>query len=249
MPVITFDFHNTMATCDPWFDLEVRDLPWAVVSHLGLPAGTQLNKSDLDREYAELRRRVIESGEEINAFDSVFEILQAHDVDVARPAINKATDELMVVALESLEPVEGIAETIHYLRARGCRLGVISSAVHHQFVEWSIRKMGLRETFTSVVTSASAGYYKSSPRIYEQSLRELNAEPRRTVHVGDSLRWDVSGSQLAGMNAIWLDTGRIETWTPSTSSPGVPDLTITSMAGAGPIIHAFAIEAEQLPCV
>lgn len=245
MPVITFDFHNTIATCDAWFDLEVRDLPWAVASHLGLTARVQLDKIEMDAAYAALRRRVIESGHEIDAFESVTAVLAEYGVVVDRPTTIQAVDELMSVALTSVEPVEGICETIRHLRERDCLLGVISSAVHHGFVEWSIGRLNLRDSFSSIVTSASAGYYKSSRRIYEHSLRELRADPGHTVHVGDSLRWDVNGAQMAGMKAIWLDTGRTER---GRSIPLVrvrPDLTLTSMIGAGPIIYDLAVKAES----
>lgn len=247
MPVITFDFHNTIANCDPWFDLEVRDLPWAVLARLGFRPTVAVNKAGLDMAYAALRRRVIDSGDEIDAFDSVVDILRAHDIVLDRPVLDRTVDELMTGALESLEPVQGVAETIRYLRARDCRLGVISSAVHHQFVEWSLCRMDLSAAFSSVVTSASAGYYKSSPRIYEHSLRELNTDPGNAVHVGDSLRWDVSGAKQAGMSAIWLNTGRFETRTTTPSMPVAPDLIISSMVDAGPIIYAFATEAGQIP--
>jgi len=236
-----------MANCDPWFKLEVRDLPWAVVAHLGCTATARLTKPDLDAAYNALRRRVIDSGDEIDALSAVVEILAEYDVVLERRVVIKAIDELMLAALTSLEPVAGIAETVRHLHARDCRLGVISSAVHHQFVEWSIRKMDLGDAFSSIVTSASAGYYKSSPRIYQHSLRELNATPGQATHVGDSVRWDVGGAQQAGMNAIWLDTGRPENRTSSLSINVTPDLTITSMEGAGPLIYAFAVWAEHMP--
>ena len=245
MPVITFDFHNTIATCDPWFELEVRDLPWAVVSHLDLASSSDADRLTLDAAYATLRRGVIASGDEIDAFDAVFRILNAHGVAVDRHTVERAVDDVMRNTLAALEPVEGIAETIPYLRDRGCRLGIVSSAVHHQFVDWSLEAIGLRDAFSSIVTSASAGYYKSSPRIYEHALRELDAFPAQSVHVGDSLRWDVGGSQRAGMKAIWLDTGRVETGSPNPAQGFVPDLTLGSMVGAGPLIHAFAIDAER----
>jgi HAD superfamily hydrolase (TIGR01509 family) len=246
VPVITFDFHNTIATCDPWFALEVRNLPWAVATHLDLASTSQVDRHELDSAYARLRGGVIASGEEIDAFDAVFAVLNAQGLTVDRHTVERAVDTLMWEAMAALEPVEGIAETIPYLRDRDCRLGIVSSAVHHQFVDWSLDTLGLLDAFSSIVTSASAGYYKSSPRIYEHALRELNAVPARTVHVGDSLRWDVGGAQRAGMKAIWLDTGRVETGSPVPGQLFVPDLTLSSMVGAGPLIHAFAIEVERL---
>ncbi len=245
MPVITFDFHNTIATCDAWFALEVRDLPWAIGSRLNLPASARFERHEVDDAYATLRRGVTDSGDEIDAFDAVFTILTRHGAVVDRRTVERAVDEVMRETLSSMEPVEGIGDTVRYLHDRGCRLGIVSSAVHHQFVEWSLDRLGLRAAFSSVVTSASAGYYKSSPRIYAHALRALDAVAGRSVHVGDSSRWDVEGSQRAGMRAIWFDTGRIETIPPTLASPVVPDLTLTSMAGAGPLIYAVAMDAES----
>jgi len=244
VPVITFDFHNTIANCDPWFALEVRDLPWAVASHLDLPSSIPLERHELDAAYAELRRGVVASGEEIDAVDAVFAILGGYGVVVDRQTVNAAVDQVMDRALESLVPVAGIGETVRYLHDRGCRLGVVSSAVHHRFVEWSLERLRLRDAFSSVVTSASAGYYKSSPLIYAHALRELGADPARSVHVGDSLRWDVRGSRQAGMKAIWFDTGRIESASSIADQPVNPNLTMRSMVDAGPLIHAFATEAD-----
>ena len=92
MPVITFDFHNTIANCDPWFDLEVRHLPSAVVDHLGLPDSALIDRASLDTAYAALRRRVISSGSEIDAFDSVSGILTATvSRSTARPSPQRST--------------------------------------------------------------------------------------------------------------------------------------------------------------
>lgn len=246
MPVITFDFHNTLANCDPWFDLEIADLPRAVISRLGHPRMDDVDKAVLDTAYRKLRALVMTSGNEIDAYVSVRDIFEAHDISAEPDAIAVAIDELMVEALEALRPVDGAIETVRFLRSQGCHLGVVSSAVHHSFVEWAIRKMGLKDAFDSIVTSASAGYYKSSPEIFRQSLKELGAEPHRSVHVGDSLRWDVNGAMRAGIKAVWLRTGRVERqWTADTP-PVVPELTLDSMIGAGPAIHEVAVKAEDV---
>lgn len=245
MPVITFDFHNTIANCDPWFALEIRDLPWAVAAHLDLPSTVDMDRDDLDAAYATMRQGVISSGNEIDAFEAVFTILNAHGAAVDPSTIERAVDTVIAETLGSLEPVEGIQETIQYLHHRGCRLGIVSSAVHHRFVDWSLEKLRLRDAFSSVVTSASAGYDKSSPHISTHALRELDAVAAHSVHVGDSLRWDVEGSQRAGMKAVWFETGRIEKGSPNWTQPFVPDLTVSSMVGAGPLIYSVGIEAER----
>jgi HAD superfamily hydrolase (TIGR01509 family) len=102
----------------------------------------------------------------------------------------------------------GAVETVRHLHWEGVRLGVVSSAVHHQTLIWILDRMDILNCFDSIVTSASSGFYKSTPRIYASAMAELHADPRLSVHVGDSMRWDVETAQLAGLHTVWLQTPR-----------------------------------------
>ena len=85
------------------------------------------------------------------------------------------------------------------------------------------------------MTSASSGYYKSSTAIYTHALGLLGASAPISVHVGDSLKWDVTVSRQAGMHPVWLQTRRRETFSqglPTTE----PALTLQSLVGAGPVL-------------
>ncbi len=54
---ITFDFHNTLAECPEWFELEVRHLPSAYLAwhaeRPGMPFGTALTAEVLGRDSPE----------------------------------------------------------------------------------------------------------------------------------------------------------------------------------------------------
>jgi putative hydrolase of the HAD superfamily len=90
------------------------------------------------------------------------------------------------------------------------------------------RPFGLRSSFAVVVTSASAGYYKSRPEIYWHAAALLGAAAARTVHVGDSYRFDVAGARRAGMRTVWLrrDPAAVD------GDGGPPDLMVESLEGA-----------------
>ncbi|MER3484671.1 MAG: hypothetical protein C4345_00535, partial [Chloroflexota bacterium] len=121
------------------------------------------------------------------------------------------------------------------------RLGIISSAVYHSFVEWALERFGIREHFAHVTTSASSGYYKSRPEIFWQTLDLLGAEPSRSVHVGDSLRFDVLGAQRAGMRAVWLardDPAR-------TVEAIEPDLVLPTLQGAARPLAELALSTHD----
>ena len=231
--VLTFDFHNTLANCDPWFHLEIRDLPWAVHERLGVnPAHDQ---AAFENAYRSLRLAVIESGNEIDATTSVVRIFDELGLDASKTDIEQAIDNLMREAIEDMEPVPGAAETVQRLHAAGIPLGVVSSAVHHETLEWILERMGIRQYFSRIVTSASSGYYKSTPAIYAAAMDQLGGTATRSVHVGDSLRWDVQTAQQAGLTAVWFETERHEVF--NRQQPDVtPALTLGTMIGAAPAL-------------
>ncbi len=234
MQVLTFDFHNTLAHCDPWFDLEVRDLPWAVLELLDIsPPATR--KAHVDDAYRRLRLDVIASGIEIDAYDAVRRILGDLGVAADQATIRMAIDDLMYRSTLAMEPVEGAVQTVRHLHAAGIKLGVISSAVHHLSLDWILDRLGIASCFDVIVTSASCGYYKSTTAIFDASLGLLGGNAAASVHVGDSLRWDVATAQQAGMTAVWLQTPRRETFAART--PDItPSLTLQTLEQAGPVL-------------
>ena len=101
-------------------------------------------------------------------------------------------------------------------------MGIVSSAVYHPFLEWTLEAFGIRDAFHVVITSASAGFYKSRAELYVHAAELLGATPQRMVHVGDSFRFDVAGASRAGMGTVWLRGDRSEPEDPSIQ----PDLVL-----------------------
>lgn len=208
MPIaaVTFDFHNTLAQCDTWFALEVRELVPEVLRLLaarGLVPDDQALRDRARRAYRTFRQEVMAIGRERDALDGALATLAAVGVAAPRAAVAAAIDELMREALAGVAPLPGAIEAVRELRRRGIRCGVVSSAVYHPFVLWSLERFDLRDAFAAIVTSTSSGYYKSRPEIYHDALRRLGAPAAATVHVGDSYRFDVQGARRAGLRAVW----------------------------------------------
>jgi HAD superfamily hydrolase (TIGR01509 family) len=208
MPIraVTIDFHNTLAWCDRWFELEVRELVPELLLTLGPAHGVNVDSALLDRargEYRLLREGIIASGDERVALDGALATMAALGLDFPRAEVEAAIEVLMRAALAEARPMPGAVEAVRALRASGLRCGIVSSAVHHPFLEWTIARFGLADAFASVVTSASSGYYKSRPEIYHTALRALGVGPEEAVHVGDSYRFDVQGARRAGLRTIW----------------------------------------------
>jgi HAD superfamily hydrolase (TIGR01509 family) len=240
--VLTFDFHNTLANCDRWFHLEIRDLPWAVMDRLGLAA--RADQAAVEQAYRDLRHSVIASGNEIDATTSVGMILGLFGQNPHPDDIAVVVDELMREATSDMFPVPGAIDTVRHLHESGVRLGVVSSAVHHQTLVWILERMEILACFDSVITSASCGYYKSTPRIYAAALAQLDAVPHQSVHVGDSLRWDVETAQVAGLHTVWLQTPSREVF--STGQPDVtPTLTLATLEASAPALLDLLAKVGQ----
>lgn len=232
---ITFDFHNTLASCPEWFELEVRTLPSAFLRWQsqgnGQPVSTEL-LNQADGRYRDLRRDIIEHGNELTAEACLGVVFTAMDLYVPPPDIEAGVEHLMREAFAGLSPVPGAIDAVLAIHERGVPVGVVSSAVYHPFLEWALESFGIREAMRVVVTSASAGFYKSRPELYWHAAELLDAVPGRMVHVGDSLRFDVAGARRAGLGTVWLQRDEAEA---ADDGPS-PDLTLRTLEAAAPEI-------------
>lgn len=67
-----------------------------------------------------------------------------------------------------------------------------------------IDALGLREYVDTVVL---AGYHtpaKPAREPFERAMADLDADPERTAHVGNSLASDVAGANAAGVRSVWI---------------------------------------------
>ncbi len=91
---------------------------------------------------------------------------------------------------------------LHRLKAEGYRLGIISNWSWH--LPELCEQLGIAGYFDFICTSARAGYAKPRREIFDQSLAELQADPARSIHIGDTYQADVIGAWSVGMAALWL---------------------------------------------
>jgi HAD superfamily hydrolase (TIGR01509 family) len=235
---ITFDFHNTLAACPEWFELEVRRLPSAFLGWWSEQDG-QVVASNLleeaDGRYRQLRKEIMEHGNELRAEACLEIVFDGMQLEVPEDDVRLGVEHLMREALTDATPIRGAVATVREIHRMSVPIGIVSSAVYHPFLEWTLELFGIWQAFGAIVTSASAGYYKSRPEIYEVAADALGASPERMVHVGDSLRFDVGGANRAGMGTVWLrehDAG-VEDLSIE------PDLTLSSLELASPKILAL----------
>lgn len=233
MHTVTFDFHDTLVHCDEWFRLEVEKLPSAFLAwherHRATTVPTSVGP-ELERAYRRLRSSIIQHGHELSAERSLALVFDRAGIPVTDGDIAAGVEALMRIALDDATAVPGAVSTVNELADAGVSLGVVSSAVHHPFLEWALERFQILDRFATIVTSAEAGYYKSRPEIYWTALDRMGARPGTSVHVGDSGRFDVDGAARAGMRTVWL---RKPDGKPPTTRP---HLTIETLSGSVPAI-------------
>jgi FMN phosphatase YigB (HAD superfamily) len=241
---ITFDFHNTLAACPEWFELEVRHLPSSFLTRWSNGEGHQLASSvgaEADTRYRTLRRDIIEHGNELTAEECLRQVFADLEIEIPGPEIAQGIERLMRDAFATVAPVPGAVESVQAIHRAGVPVGIVSSAVYHPFLEWTIDRFGIRDAIGVVVTSASAGFYKSRPEIYWHAADLLDAIPQRMIHVGDSLRFDVGGAGQAGLGTVWLQQDGAE----APNGDFRPDLTLDTLVASAPEI--LALLAARLP--
>lgn len=233
---ITFDFHNTLIECDEWFQIEIRTLVsdvlryWHDLGEIDVSPGVL---AAADAEYRKLRVAIHGHGHELPADRAVRTILERIGFSMSWEAIDIALDAIMRQAFETARPVAGAQQAVSELSASGVKLGIVSIAVHHDFLLWSLDRFDMTDAFDQITTSASSGYYKSRPEIYWSALAGLHAPAASALHIGDSLRFDVGGAARAGMRTAWF---RRPDARDAPSSDLSPDLIVSSMDNAAPAL-------------
>jgi HAD superfamily hydrolase (TIGR01509 family) len=206
--VVLFDFHNTLATCDAWLELEIKSLPALVLEDLANreligPRSTQ-DRVRVTELFRQLRQGVHESGREVSAVEGVLEVFGQMGVEASRDDVDRVVADLERSLLPTVEVIRGVEGALERLRDAGCSLGVVSSAGYPQFVELALENSGLRPYFGTVLTSAGEGIYKSNPEIYRRAVARLGASPSGAVHVGDHPAFDVRAAKAAGLSTVWF---------------------------------------------
>ena len=90
-----------------------------------------------------------------------------------------------------------------------------------------LRALGLEGTFATRVYAGADTRPKPAREPFERALTALNADPRETLYVGNSLHHDVAGAKGAGVRAAWVPR---EDDRDGTAGEHAPDHTLASLA-------------------
>lgn len=98
--------------------------------------------------------------------------------------------------------------TLSELRSSNFTLAIVSNTTWGSPANlWreELRRKGLEEYIETAVFCRDVGWRKPARRIFEFTLRKLNATAQNCIFVGDNPTWDVVGARTAGIRAVLID--------------------------------------------
>ena len=99
---------------------------------------------------------------------------------------------------------EGTLETLHELKHRGYKLGIIANTITEtEIPDWMCRD-GVADCFTTVILSSKVRLRKPDPAIYLLAARCIGAAPENCAYVGDNPVRDVEGAKAANFGTMVL---------------------------------------------
>jgi len=120
----------------------------------------------------------------------------------------------------------GAPELLATLRARGCKLGLVTNgfaATHHDKID----RLGLRELMDAFFMADEVGMVKPDPELFRHACRVLGSVPARAAMVGDRYGRDVVGAHDAGLFTVLVDVHRH----PIPAGGPAPDAVVPEIAG------------------
>jgi HAD superfamily hydrolase (TIGR01662 family) len=123
---------------------------------------------------------------------------------------------------------------LEMLRSLGLKLAIVSNAITpKRLLDRLLGKQGLIERVDALVYSCEVGKRKPHPQIFKHALQALDANPSRSIFVGDKLYQDVEGARRAGMSTV------LATWYRTDNKPHLqpPDYVASTFNEALTIIR------------
>lgn len=108
---------------------------------------------------------------------------------------------------DAVTPFAGALETLHALRERGVRLGLITNGCS-DFQRRKLTRHALEAAFETVLIEGEFGVGKPHASIFQEALRLMRVSARDAWMVGDNLVADIGGAQACGIHAVWNDHAR-----------------------------------------
>ena len=175
----------------------------------------------LDAYYAQREKDNVESSTFIFLHDLLTESGYS---SVPDPILRRALGSMYAVAERNWFVEEDAISTLASLKEEGYRLGLISNTSDDNNVQALVDQCGFRPFFDLILTSASCGYRKPDPRIFQIALEHFSIQPQQALMVGDTLEADIAGANSLGIFSVWITRRASSGSDPSTALRQAQDI-------------------------
>lgn len=130
-------------------------------------------------------------------------------IDAARVAEigdAKETAYRRMVREDGLEPLPGVAETVHRLREHGWLQAVASSAPREN-IRVVLDATGLDSSFDAIVSAEDVRHGKPDPEVFLAAAARLGIPPQHCIVVEDAPA-GIEAGRCAGMKTVGVGSGR-----------------------------------------
>jgi len=123
-------------------------------------------------------------------------------------------------AFDKVKPDKGVFEMLDMVVANDIPISVVSDYPPKDKME----KMGfLRFPWVRIINCEDIGLLKPDPTGFKVAMKAMGSKPGNTLHVGDSLRYDIKGANDLGMTSVWF-----KRWWRRGNGTIVPDITFSN---------------------
>ena len=149
--------------------------------------------------------------------DNLRQLLLAHRLRPDGPRVDAVLE-----GMKELEPETGAREALEWFRSHGMPCAALSNG-SPQATEALLRRAGLEEFFTAILSIDDVGLPKPRAEVYQAMAARLKLEPQALLMVA-SHPWDLHGARAAGLATAWVSRGL--PWPGSLDAPdgAAPDL-------------------------
>lgn len=102
---------------------------------------------------------------------------------------------------DALRPEAGAVETITALSPSDLGLAIVSD-IDTPEADLMLDAFGVRDHFDHITTSEAVGYTKPDERTFRDALDAMEADPTRTVMIGDRYDHDIVGAAALGIETV-----------------------------------------------
>ena len=102
---------------------------------------------------------------------------------------------------------KGVAEGLRSLKKQGIKLGIVSNWDNN--LNEIINDLGLTNIFDCVIASQETGIEEPDPRIFDDAFKQIGADPKTSLYLGNDYALDVVCARAAGITPVLIDRNGI----------------------------------------